>query len=124
SATYDGALAFTLSGQRVQLAFSGGSERQNGYLTMRAAGLPGLGGDMSVIVRDGIAHLGLNGSWQRLPAASLGTSGDAALGPAAFAELTRHVRSVRVTEGTVVAGRRATTVSGRNEPVEIPQPAA
>jgi len=112
SAAYEGRMSFEVAGQKAALTFDGGVQRPNGFMRMRFTGMPGAEMDMSVVLRAGTAWMGMNGTWQRLPLASLGAAGDPALGPAAFAELTKHVKSVRVTEDAVVAGRAATIVAG------------
>lgn len=111
SSSFEGGVAFALSGQRVELRFEGAGSKTQGYLSMRSSGLPGASFDMQVVVRGGQIWMKLDGSWQKLPAAGP-EFGSASLGPAAFAELARHVQDVRVSEHQVVDGRAVSVVAG------------
>jgi hypothetical protein len=73
--------------------------------------------DFGFVANRGRLSMRTNGIWQRLPAssavsASLGTVGSRDLGSAAFLELARYVKSVRVTEGQIVNGEPTATISG------------
>jgi len=112
SSSFEGGLSFALSGQRVELRFEGAGSKQQGYLSMRSSGLPGATVDLQIVVRGEQIWMELDGRWQKLPAAAGPDLGSASLGPAAFAELARHVKAVRVSEGQVVDGRPVSVVAG------------
>ena len=119
SSSFEGGLSFALSGQKVGLRFEGAGSKQRGYLSMRSNGLPGASFDMQVVVRDEQIWMKLDGRWQKLPAASGPELGSASLGPAAFAELARHVKDVRVTENQLVDGRAVSVVAGEIDTVGL-----
>ncbi len=119
SSAFEGGLSFAVSGQRVELRFEGAGSKQRGYMSMRSSGLPGANVDLQVVVRGEQLWMRLNGSWQKLPAAAAPNLGSASLGPAAFAELARHVKDVRVTEGQLVEGRPVSVVAGEIDTVGL-----
>lgn len=110
SSSFEGGVSFALSGQEVSLRFEGAGSGGNGYMAMSSDTLPGV--DTTVIVRGDRIWVKSEGSWQELPATSAQALATPSLGPAAFAELTKHVKDVRVTEGEVVGGRPVTIVAG------------
>jgi hypothetical protein len=112
SSSFEGSLSFALAGQKVELRFEGAGSKQQGYMSMRSSGLPGANFDLQVVVRGEQIWMKLDGRWQTLPPAAGPDLGSASLGPAAFAELARHVKAVRVTEGQLVDGRPVSVVAG------------
>lgn len=119
SSSFEGGLSFSLSGQRVELRFEGVGSRQRGYLSMRSSGLPGANFDLQVVVRGKQIWMQVDGRWQKLPAAAAPRLDSAALGPAAFAELARHVKDVRVAENQLVDGRSVAVVAGEIDTVGL-----
>ncbi len=119
SSAFEGGLSFALAGQRVELRFEGAGSKERGYMSMRSSGLPGANLDMQVVVRGEQIWMQLDGRWQKLPAAAGPDFGSASLGPAAFAELARHVEDVRVTEGQLVEGRPVSVVAGAIDTVGL-----
>jgi len=112
SSSFEGGLSFALSGQRIELRFEGAGSKTQGYMSVRSSGLPGANFDLQVVVRGEQIWMKLDGRWEKLPATAGPDLGSAALGPAAFAELARHVKAVRVTEGQLVEGRPVSVVAG------------
>jgi len=119
SSSFEGGLSFSLSGQRVELRFEGAGSKKQGYMSVRSSGLPGANFDLQVVVRGEQIWMKLDGRWEKLPAAAGPDLGSASLGPAAFAELARHVRAVRVTEGQLVEGRPVSVVAGEIDTVGL-----
>jgi hypothetical protein len=119
SSSFEGGLSFALSGREVGLRFEGAGSKERGYLSMRSDGLPGASFDLQVVVRGEQVWMELDGGWQKLPAAAGPDLGSASLGPAAFAELARHVKDVRVTEGQLVDGRPVSVVAGEIDTVGL-----
>jgi hypothetical protein len=110
SSSFEGGLSFAVAGQEVSLRFAGAASGSDGYLAISSTALPV---NMKVIARGGRIWTNADGAWQQLPA---GTGQDLTSSPsltaAAFSELTKHVRDVRVTEGQVVRGRAVSIVAG------------
>lgn len=119
SSSFEGSLAFALSGRQVELRFEGAGSKQQGYVSMRSSGLPGANFDFQVVVRGEQIWMKLDGRWQKLPPAAGPSLGSASLGPAAFAELARHVKDVRVSEGQLVEGRPVSVVAGEIDTVGL-----
>lgn len=119
SSSFEGALSFALSGQRVALQFEGAGSKQRGYMSMRSSGLPGANLDLRVVVRGEQIWMQLDGRWQKLAAAAAPQLDSASLGPAAFAELARHVKDVRVSENQLVDGRSVSVIAGEIDTVGL-----
>jgi hypothetical protein len=114
SATFDGAMSFTLSGRKVEILFEGAGSRRGQYVSMRSHGIPGSDVDMRLVVRGDRAWLRMNGVWQSTAVPTdLGRAAkSASLGSAAFRELTKYVKDVRVNEHQVVNGEPAAIIAG------------
>jgi hypothetical protein len=120
SAAFDASLSFALGGEKVEVLLEGAGAKDAQYLSVTAGGMPGLELDAKLVVRGRTAWVGMNGEWERtqVPAGlDLGTS--ASFGSAAFQELTKHVRDVRVTEQQIVAGKPATIIAGEIDTVGL-----
>jgi hypothetical protein len=111
SSTFEGGMSFTYEGKNVSMQFRGATSGKDEWFSLRANGLPG-GGDISMqmIVRGGRAWTNFGGRWQSSQAPATGSSGT--MSAAAFQELARYVKDVRVTEHQVVAGKLVTTIAG------------
>lgn len=114
SATFDGAMSFTLSGRKVEILFDGGGSRRGQYVSMRSRGIPGSDGDIRLVVRGDRAWFRMNGAWQSMPVPNeLGNAAkSASLGSAAFQELAKYVKDVRVSEHKIVNGEPAAIIAG------------
>jgi hypothetical protein len=112
SSSFEGGVSFGLAGEQVELRFEGAGAKRRGYMSMRGSA-PGAGEvAVDVVVRGAEIWMAIDGDWQKLPAAAAPPVESPSLGPAAFAELARHVEDVRVTEDQVVDGRAVTIVAG------------
>ncbi len=112
SSTFDGSVGISAEGMTFRMAFNGATSKDGEWFSMRTNGLPG-GGDMSMqmLVRGGRAWTNSGGRWRSMPMpAGLGSS--PTLSAAAFQQLARHVKDVRVTEHQLIQGRQATTIAG------------
>lgn len=112
SATFDGSIGVSAEGMTVRMAFNGATSKDGEWFSMRTTGVPN-GSDMSmqVLVRGGRAWMNTGGRWQSTPAPS-GTGSNGTLSAAAFQQLARYVRDVRVTEHQLIRGKQATTIAG------------
>ena len=112
SSTFDGSVVVSAEGMRFRMLFNGATSTQGEWFSMRASGVPD-GGDiaMEVLVRGGRAWLKDGGRWQAMPAPTVtGTSGT--LSAAAFQQLARYVKDVRVSEHQLIQGQLVTTIAG------------
>ena len=121
SASFEVELTALYDGQQLALTLRGGGYskgKRAGDMFVEASTSGALGVyDFGFVANRGSLSMRTNGDWQRLPAsaaarASLGTVGSRDLGSAAFLELARYVKSVRVTEGQIVNGESTATISG------------
>lgn len=111
SSSFEGGVSFGMAGQQVSLRFEGAASGRDGYMALSSDTLPGV--NMTVTARGDQIWTNADGAWQQLPAAAgQSLSSSPSLGAAAFSQLTRHVRDVRVTEGQVVGGRPVSIVAG------------
>jgi hypothetical protein len=112
SSTFEGELSFAYGGEQVSMQFSGATSNGGEWFSMRSSGVPG-GEDfsMQMLVRGGRVWTDLGGGWQSGPAPSeLGSSGT--ISAAAFQQLARYVKDVRVTEHQLIAGKPVATIGG------------
>jgi hypothetical protein len=112
SSTFEGGLSFAFGGETVSMQFRGVTSKAGEWFAMRSTGVPG-GGDfsMQMLVRGGRAWTNLGSGWQSMPAPSgLGSGGT--MSSAAFQQLARHVKDVRVNEHQLVGGKPVTTIGG------------
>jgi hypothetical protein len=112
SSTFEGGISFGLGGDEVSMQFSGATSKDGEWLSMRASGIPG-GGDFSLelLMRGEKVWTNMGGRWQSMPApADLGSGGT--MSAAAFQQLAKYVKDVRVTEHQLVGGKPVTTIGG------------
>jgi hypothetical protein len=112
SSTFEGGLSFAFGGEEVSMQFRGATSKAGEWFSMRASGIPG-GGDfaLQLLVRGGRAWTNLGGGWETMPVPSgLGSGGT--MSAAAFQQLARHVKDVRVTEHQLIGGKPVTTIGG------------
>ncbi len=112
SSTFEGGVSVTFGGQEMSMRFSGATSKDGEWVSLRSTGIPG-GGDfsMQLLMRGGRTWTNLDGSWQSSAAPTeLGSSGT--MSTAAFQQLARYVKDVRVTEHQVVAGKTVTIIGG------------
>jgi hypothetical protein len=114
SAAFEGQLSFGVEGESVRIDYEGAGSDAGQFFAMRSAGELGIPVDISFVVRGKRAWWRQNGSWEQVPVpAELGAaSRSASLGSAAFQELTKHVKDVRVTEHQVVGGEPSAIIGG------------
>lgn len=112
SSTFDGSLGVTMGGERIGMSFRGATSKDGEWLSMSASGMPGAGSfSVEVILRGGRAWTKAGGRWSSMPAPQgLGSNGT--VSAAAFQELARYVKDVRVTEHQLVDGKSVTTIGG------------
>lgn len=112
SSTYGGEMTFKVGGQVVSMEFDGANSKEGDWFSMSANGIPGAGDfSMQFLRRGDRAWTNLDGSWQSMPVPS-GLEGSASLGGAAFQQLSRYVKAVRVTEHQLVQGKPVTLIAG------------
>ena len=112
SSTFEGELSVAFGGEQVSMQFNGATSKGGEWFSMRSSGVPG-GGDFAiqVLLREGRSWTNMGGGWQSGPSPSgLGSSGT--MSAAAFQQLARYVKDVRVTEHQLIGGRLVTTIGG------------
>ena len=112
SSTFEGGFLVAFGGETVSMQFRGATSKSGEWFSLRSSGVPG-GGDFSLemLVRGGRAWTNLGGRWQPMPTPSgLGSGGT--MSSAAFQQLARHVKDVRVNEHQLVGGKPVTTIGG------------
>ncbi len=113
SSSFEGSVSVSVAGRQVDVRFEGAGAKRQGYMSMRASGIPGERAfAIDVVVRGAELWMKTSGRWQKLPAASAPAVTSPSLGPAAFAELARHVKAVRVAEDQLLEGRPVAIVAG------------
>lgn len=111
SSTFDGGMTFAYQGEQVAMQFRGATSKEGEWFSLRASDLPGAGDmSMQMVIRGGRAWTNFGGRWQSTPAPATGSSGT--MSAAAFQQLARYVKDVRVTEHQIVAGKLVTTIGG------------
>jgi hypothetical protein len=114
SSTFEGELSFGLGGDAVSMRFNGATSKDGEWFAMRAKGVPGAGTfSMEMLLRGGKAWASTGGRWQQVPlppGADTGSGGT--ISAAAFQQLARYVKDVRVTEHQLVGGKPVTTIGG------------
>ncbi len=112
SSTFDGSLGVAAEGMNMRMNFNGATSKDGEWFSMRASGVPN-GGDMEmqVLVRGGKAWLNADGRWHSAPVPS-GATSNGTLSAAAFQQLARYVKDVRVKEHQVIQGKNVTTIAG------------
>lgn len=112
SSTFDGSMALSVDGMNVRMVFNGATSGDGQWFALRSSGIPN-GGDiaMEMIVRGGRVWMNMGGGWRSTPVpAGAGTNGT--MNAAAFQQLARYVKDVRVTEHQLIAGKSVTTIAG------------
>ena len=113
SSTFEGRIAMTADGQALDVAFNGATARGGEWISMRTKGAPN-GADlkMQLLVRNGRAWVNVDGRWQSMPLPTSAGGSTGTLNAAAFQQLARHVKDVRVTEHQLIGGKPVTTIAG------------
>jgi hypothetical protein len=112
SSTFAGSISIAFGAQKVSMEFNGATSKGGEWFSMRSSGIPD-GGDfaMQVLMRGGRAWTNFGGGWTSAPApAELGSTGT--MSAAAFQQLARYVKDVRVTEHQLIGGKTVTTIGG------------
>lgn len=118
SATFELELNATFDGQQVGMRMRGGGYMKGsraGDMFVQANASGALGGfDFGFVARGDRAYMNMNGDWSEMPLpASIKTkSSSQNLGSAAFLELARYVKKIKVAPGGLVNGEPTTTISG------------
>jgi hypothetical protein len=115
SSTFEGSMAVGMGAQKMSMQFHGATSKEGEWIAMRASGIPGAGTfSMQVLMKGGRAWMDMGGSWQSFPAGAqgLGAGGSGTMSAAAFQQLARYVKDVRVTEHQLVDGKLVTTIGG------------
>ena len=112
SSTFDGSMSITFGDDAITMSFRGATSKAGEWFSLRSTGTPALGDmSMDVVVRGGRAWTNLGGRWQSAPVPA-GAAGAGTMNAAAFQQLARHVRDVRVSEHQLVGGKPVTTIGG------------
>jgi hypothetical protein len=112
SSTFDGSLGISADGMNMRMSFNGATSKDGEWFSMRASGLPNAGDlEMQVVIRGGKAWLNADGRWRSAPVPA-GTTSNGTLSAAAFQQLARYVKDVRVREHQVIQGKTVTTIAG------------
>jgi hypothetical protein len=117
SAAFELELTATYDGQEVGMTMRGGGYmkgKRAGDMFVEATTSGAFAGfDFAVVAVGDRAHVRMNGDWRRFPRpASLRQETSPDVGSAAFLELARYVRKVKVTEHQIVDGEPAAIISG------------
>jgi hypothetical protein len=112
SSTFDGSMAFAIDGMNVRMLFNGATSGADQWFALRSTGIPN-GGDiaMEVLVRGNRAWTNMGGGWHAATVPAGGRS-SGTMSAAAFQQLARYVKDVRVTEHQLIAGKSVTTIAG------------
>jgi hypothetical protein len=112
SSTFEGVLTVTFEAQTFRVAIEGATAPDGEWVSISAQGLPDAGDFSAQVLRRGErAWTSIGGGWQSMPVPA-GTARDGSLDVAAFQQLTRHVKDVRVSEHQVVGGKTASVIAG------------
>ena len=112
SSTFEGVVGVTMDATAFKLRFTGTTSRDGEWLSMQSVGAPnGEELTLQMLVRDGRAWVNTDGHWQSAPAPTAARSGGT-LSAAAFQQLARHVKDVRVSEHQMIGGKPVTTIAG------------
>jgi hypothetical protein len=112
SSTFDGSLGVAADGMNIRMNYNGATSKDGEWFSMHASGVPnGNDMEMQVVVRGGRAWLNADGRWQSTPVPA-GTTSNGTLSAAAFQQLARYVKAVRVKEHQVIQGKTVTTIAG------------
>lgn len=117
SAAFELELTATYDGQKVGMTMRGGGYTKGvraGDMFVEATTSGAFAGfDFAVVAVGDRAHLRMNGDWRALPRpASLRRDTSQDLGSAAFMELARYVKKVKVSEHQLVDGEPTAIISG------------
>ena len=112
SSTFEGSLGISADGMNVRMVFTGATSTDGEWFSMRTSGVPD-GGDMAmqVLVRGGRAWMKTGSRWDSMPVPT-GAGSNGTLSAAAFQQLARYVKDVRVTEHQLIQGKPVTTIAG------------
>jgi hypothetical protein len=112
SSSFEGRVAVKLDGQEMSLDFAGATSADGELFSMRTTGVPTAGDVlMRMLVRGERAWLDLGDGWQATPLpASARARGS--MSAAAFQQLGRYVKDVRVTAHQLIDGKSMTTIGG------------
>ncbi len=112
SSTFDGSLGVAAEGMNIRMNFHGATSKDGEWFSMRASGVPNAGDmEMQVVVRGGKAWLNADGRWHSTLVPADPTS-NSTLSTAAFQQLARYVKDVRVKEHQLIQGKNVTTIAG------------
>ena len=112
SSTFDGSLGVSAEGMNMWMTFNGATSKDGEWFSMRTSGVPSGGEmEMQVLVRGGRAWLNADGRWRSMPIPA-GTTSNGMLSAAAFQQLARYVKAVRVQEHQLIQGKQVTTIAG------------
>lgn len=113
SSSFEGSISVGVAGQQAGIRFEGAGRKDEGYVSVRASGVPSAGAfAFDFVLRGSELWMAMDGEWEKLPPLDPAALESQSLGPAAFAELARHVKAVRVTEGQLLEGRAVSIVAG------------
>jgi hypothetical protein len=115
SSTFDGSVSISLDGETMALTFEGATSREGEWVSFSARGIPGAGDLALQVLRKGDrAWVNAGDGWVAGPpgVAQAATGSSGSVSAEAFAQLARHVKDVRVTEGQLVGGKSVTTIAG------------
>lgn len=118
SATFELELNATFDGQQVAMRMRGGGYMKGsraGDMFLQADASGALGGfNFGFMALGDRAYVNMNGGWDKMPLpASIKTqSSSQSVGSAAFLELARYVKKIKVAPGGIVDGEPTTTISG------------
>ncbi|HUP33283.1 MAG TPA: hypothetical protein VM184_09650 [Gaiellaceae bacterium] len=112
SSTFEGSMTFGLGGDQISMQFNGATSKDGEWFAMRASGIPDAGSfSMEMLVRGGKAWANTDGRWHSMPVPS-GVGSGGTISAAAFQQLARYVKDVRVNEHQLVGGEPVTTIGG------------
>jgi hypothetical protein len=112
SSTFDGSVGVSAEGAAFRMVFTGATSQDGEWVSLRTSGSPN-GGDMALelLIRGSRAWMKSGSGWESMPAPT-GAGSSGTLSAAAFQQLARYVKDVRVTEHQLIQGKSVTTIAG------------
>ncbi len=112
SSSFEGRVAVTHDGQKISVDFAGVTSADGELFSLRATGVPGADGfSLRMLVRGKRAWLDFGDGWQATPVPP-SAQARGSLSAAAFQQLGRYVKDVRVNEHQLIDGKSVTTIGG------------
>ena len=110
SSTFDGSMSIAAEGMSMRVIFDGATSAEGEWVSMRTTGVPEGDVAMEVLHRGERFWIDSGDGWKPAPPGLAGSGGT--MDAAAFQQLARHVKDVRVSEHQLIDGEPVTTIAG------------